>query len=231
MAVNTEKIKRDKLKFLIFILLIAAVIFLSSYFNLHNFFQVEKIRILIDSYGMYAPIIYIVLYGLASLFFLPGSILTITAGILFGTLYGAIYAVIGASVGATVSFLVSRYFARAYIEDLTKTKLKKLKTYDEKLEKHGFSTILFLRLVPIFPFNGLNFGLGITGVKLKDYFFATLIGIIPGTVAYVYFGDSLAMFDPINILIAVSLLILLGLILPVHNYLKKRKGKKNEKDK
>jgi uncharacterized membrane protein YdjX (TVP38/TMEM64 family) len=100
-------------------------------------------------------------------------------------------------------------------------KYSKIKEYDQKLEENGFMTVLFFRLVPLFPFNGLNFALGLTKVRIKDYFFATLIGIIPGTFAYVYLGSSLAEMNYANIIFAIVLIILLSLSLKAYNSKKK----------
>jgi uncharacterized membrane protein YdjX (TVP38/TMEM64 family) len=90
--------------------------------------------------------------------------------------------------------------------------LAKLSKYEEAIQQNGFLTVLFLRFVPLFPFNGLNFALGLTSIKARDYILGTLLGIIPGTFAYVFFGDSLGTLSPLKIAVAVLGLCLLSLL-------------------
>ena len=130
---------------------------------------------------------------------------------------------IGATLGATLAFLIARYFARSFFEDIVERKYPKIRDYDEKLEKNGFMTVLIFRLIPLFPFNGLNFALGLTKVKTRDYFLATLIGIIPGTFAYVYLGNSIAEMNYTNIIYAIVLIVILSLSFKIYNSRKKNK--------
>jgi len=98
---------------------------------------------------------------------LPGTPFTIASGLLFGTLYGGLVTVIGATLGATLAFFIARFFGEDFVERILKNKFKKIYEYDEKIEKKGFLVMLFLRLVPLFPFNGLNFSMGLTKIKPK----------------------------------------------------------------
>lgn len=174
-------------------------------------FEPERIRDIILGYGIWSPLVYMGLYALASVLFIPGSPLTLAGGAIFGPLYGTLYTVIGATLGAVLAFSLSRYFKQHFLQYGEGNIAKKLEGYDEKIASHGFVTVLFLRFVPLFPFNGLNFGLGITKVSFKDYFFGTFLGIIPGTFAYVYFGDSLASLDIMKIVLAILLVGILSL--------------------
>ncbi len=134
-----------------------------------------------------APVAFMLIYIVATVAFLPGSVLTLGAGVVFGILQGAIYVLIGATVGATLAFLIGRYLAREWIS----TKIagnQKFRAIDQAVGKEGFKIVLLTRLSPIFPFNLLNYGLGVTGVSLKDYVLAS-IGMIPGTIMYVYIGS------------------------------------------
>jgi uncharacterized membrane protein YdjX (TVP38/TMEM64 family) len=137
----------------------------------------------------------------------PGTPLTLLSGSLFGVVLGASIALIGNTIGATLAFILSRYVFRDYVQNKTGAKYPKLKSYDERLETRAWSTVVALRLIPLFPFNALNFLLGITRVPLRVYILATFFGMIPGTTAFVYFGNSLRLLDPINITIA-----LLGIV-------------------
>ena len=101
----------------------------------------------------------------------------------------------GNAIGAILAFLVARFFLRDFVVRKIITRYPKIKEFEESFFSHGFSTVLFLRLVPLFPFNGLNYALGVTKVSLKDYVWGTFLGIIPGTILFVYFGDSFAQFS------------------------------------
>jgi len=210
-------------KFIIFIIIIAGLIYSIQYFGIKDYLTPSKIKESVLMFGPLAPFAFILIYNLGSILFLPGTILSVAGGAIFGSTLGTVYVVIGATLGATLAFLISRYFARSFFEDIVERKFPKIKEYDERLEKNGFMTVLFFRLIPLFPFNGLNFALGLTKVKIKDYFLATLIGIIPGTFVYVYLGNSLAEMNYTNVIIAIVLIILLSLSLKIYNSRKKIK--------
>jgi uncharacterized membrane protein YdjX (TVP38/TMEM64 family) len=138
--------------------------------------------------GPLAPIAFIAIYVVACVLFLPGSILTIGAGVIFGVLRGSIYVSIAATLGATAAFLVGRYFARDWVA----AKLEgnsKFKAIDHAVGREGWKIVLLTRLSPVFPFNLLNYAYGLTRVTLRDYVFASWVGMIPGTILFVYIGS------------------------------------------
>ena len=141
----------------------------------------------VENLGAIAPIAFILIYIIATVAFLPGSILTLGAGVLFGIFEGSIYVFLGATIGATLAFLVGRYLARGWISQKIEGK-QKFRAIDRAVGKEGFKIVLLTRLSPVFPFNLLNYGLGVTGVSLKDYVLAS-VGMIPGTIMYVYIGS------------------------------------------
>jgi uncharacterized membrane protein YdjX (TVP38/TMEM64 family) len=141
----------------------------------------------IDSLGAIGAIAFILLYIIATVAFLPGSIITLGAGVVFGLVLGSIYVFIGATIGAILAFLIGRYLARGLIAKRI-ARNKKFKAIDQAVEKEGFKIVLLTRLSPVFPFNLLNYAYGLTGVSLKDYIIGS-IGMIPGTIMYVYLGD------------------------------------------
>ena len=141
----------------------------------------------VDDLGAIAPIAFILIYIVATVAFLPGSILTLGAGVLFGIIQGSIYVFFGATIGATLAFLVGRYLARGWISKKI-AENQKFKAIDRAVGKEGLKIVLLTRLSPIFPFNLLNYGLGVTGVSLKDYVLGS-VGMIPGTIMYVYIGS------------------------------------------
>jgi uncharacterized membrane protein YdjX (TVP38/TMEM64 family) len=137
--------------------------------------------------GPLAPLAFIAIYIVACVMFLPGSILTIGAGAIFGVVRGSIYVSIAATLGATAAFIVGRYLARDWVSAKLEGNTK-FKAIDEAVGKEGWKIVILTRLSPIFPFNLLNYAYGLTRVSLRDYFFASWAGMIPGTILYVYIG-------------------------------------------
>ncbi|AFZ37829.1 SNARE associated Golgi family protein [Stanieria cyanosphaera PCC 7437] len=141
----------------------------------------------IDSVGVVGAIAFIFLYIIATVAFLPGSILTLGAGVVFGLVLGSLYVFIGATLGATAAFLVGRYLARSLVAQKIEGN-QKFSAIDRAVGREGLKIVLLTRLSPIFPFNLLNYAYGVTGVSLKDYVIGS-VGMIPGTIMYVYIGS------------------------------------------
>lgn len=141
----------------------------------------------VNDLGAIAPIAFMLIYIIATVAFLPGSVLTLGAGVLFGVVKGSIFVFFGATIGATLAFLVGRYVARGWISKKIAGN-QKFSAIDKAVGKEGFKIVLLTRLSPVFPFNLLNYGLGVTGVSLKDYVLAS-VGMFPGTIMYVYIGS------------------------------------------
>jgi len=142
----------------------------------------------IGGLGPVGPLIFIGLYIVAPILFFPGVILSIGAGTVFGLLAGSIYVSIGATLGATCAFLVGRYVAREWIAAKLQGNAK-FKAVDRAVAREGWKIVGLARLSPLFPFNLLNYAFGLTDISLRDYFFATWVGMIPGIVMYVYLGS------------------------------------------
>ena len=144
----------------------------------------------VDGLGVWGPVALVVLYVLATVLFVPGVLLTFGAGILFGLVKGGITVSIGSTLGATAAFLVGRYFARGAVAQRIAGNAK-FEAIDRAVAKEGWKIVGLTRLSPVFPFNLLNYAYGVTNVSLRDYFFASWIGMIPGTVLYVYIGTAI----------------------------------------
>jgi uncharacterized membrane protein YdjX (TVP38/TMEM64 family) len=157
----------------------------ASGFNLQE--MLRRALMWINSLGSVGAIAYIALYIIATVAFLPGSIVTLGAGVVYGVALGSIYVFIGACLGATAAFLIGRYLARNWVYKKIAGN-EKFKAIDEAVGKEGFKIVLLTRLSPVFPFNLLNYAFGVTGVSLKDYLLG-FIGMIPGTIMYVYLGS------------------------------------------
>lgn len=139
----------------------------------------------------------------------PGTPLTLLSGSLFGNFLGTIVALIGNTLGATIAFLISRYLLREYVQNKFIMNSKLIKKYEDRLEKKPLAVVITLRLIPLFPFNALNFLLGVTNIPLRDYVVGSFVGMIPGTFMFVYFGDSIRALSWINIVFAMVGIILL----------------------
>jgi uncharacterized membrane protein YdjX (TVP38/TMEM64 family) len=135
--------------------------------------------------GIWAPIVYILAYIAATLLFLPGSLVTLAGGAVFGPLWGSVYALSGATIGATLAFLVARYVAADWVTRKSGGLLRRLL---QGVEDEGWRFVAFVRLVPLFPFNFLNYALGLARISLRDYVLASFVCMAPGTIAYVYLG-------------------------------------------
>jgi uncharacterized membrane protein YdjX (TVP38/TMEM64 family) len=142
----------------------------------------------IQTLGTAAPVILVIVYILACVLLIPGSLITLGAGFLFGLLEGFVVVSIGSVVGATLAFLIGRTVARDWISEKVGKK-PKFKAVDEAVGQRGLYIVLLTRLSPVFPFTLLNYFYGITAVKLRDYILASWIGMIPGTLMYVYLGS------------------------------------------
>ena len=143
----------------------------------------------VQGMGSWGPVCVIGLYIVACLLFIPGSLLTLGAGFLFGVVLGTITVSIGSTLGATAAFLVGRTLARGWIEQKVAGNLK-FQAIDRAVGSQGFKVVLLTRLSPLFPFNLLNFAFGLTSVSLPRYVLASWIGMLPGTVMYVYLGSA-----------------------------------------
>lgn len=187
-------------KFLPLAILIAciAVVFAS---DLHHFFTFENLKknrehltLFTNQFPFIAPVIYITIYALSTSLSIPGAtILTITGGFLFGNIFGTLYAVIGATLGATCIYFVSKIAFRDYFKEKAG---KFISTLENGFKKNAFNYLLFLRLIPLFPFFIINIVPALLGVKPKVFVTATFIGIIPGAFVYSSVGSGLgSIFD------------------------------------
>ena len=217
-----NKRKLDWIKFTSLILIIAVILILIQVFEVGRFLSPSLLRETIIGHGAVAPIVFIIIYILTTVFFLPGTPLTISSGLIFGSFLGTIYTVVGATIGATLAFIISRYLGKSFVERLLKNRYRKLYLYDKKIEENGLLVVLFLRLVPLFPFNGLNFALGLTKLEKKDFIIGTAFGIIPGSFVLAFFGNSLTELNIMKMVIAGLLFVLLALTPVLYKKLKKR---------
>jgi len=187
-----------------------------------------SIRDYIQGFGRFSVVIYILAYTLNTISIIPPiAALSLAAGLVFGKAWGALYLMIGAMLGTSCTFLISRLFGRGIVERLLKGRFKNL---DDLLERRGFMTVLFFRVIPIIPYEALNYAGGLSRMPFRDYFFATLIGLIPGVMISAFFGGALGevkgLKDLLSFKFVIALFALLVIILiPVtYQYFKRKKG-------
>lgn len=174
--------------------LVLAIIVMTAFFFVARSLELDKrlgeIQAWVLAQGVLAPVIFIALYMIATVLALPGSALTIMAGAIFGSITGVIVVIIGATLGASLCFLIARYFARDSISRILE-KNEKFQKLDSLTGKNGVIIVAITRLVPIFPFNLLNYGFGLTKVPFGVYVLWSAICMLPGTILYVVGTDAI----------------------------------------
>jgi uncharacterized membrane protein YdjX (TVP38/TMEM64 family) len=157
-----------------------------AWFATHrSYFAAGHLEAELRAMGPWAPLAFIALYAAATVLFVPGSVMTLAGGALFGPLWGTLWNLIGAVLGATLAFLAARYVAVDFVARRAGGRLKALV---EGVEAEGWRFVAFVRLVPLFPFNLLNYALGLTRISITEYVIASAICMLPGAFAYTYLG-------------------------------------------
>ena len=184
-------------KSVLLVLLLASIVGIRMS-GIQDSLHIDNIEEILSTLQHCPPIIYIGLLSLVPVFFLPGFPFVIAGGLLYGHTWGLLYAMLGATAGAGLSFLVSRYIANDWMTEQMKTRIdeKKWIQLQQKTENHGWKIVMFLRLVPLFPFTPLNYALGLTNIRFSHYIVATSLGIFPACAAFILFSSSL--WDVIN---------------------------------
>lgn len=167
------------------LLLLALAVSITLAFVYRDQFDIVALEAWVQDAGVLAPIVFMLIYALAAILFLPGSVLTLAGGALFGPVWGTLYNLTGATLGAALAFLISRYLASDWVAEKTGGKVKQL---INGVENEGWRFVAFVRLVPLFPFNLLNYALGLTKIRFLHYLIATYVFMLPGALAYTYVG-------------------------------------------
>ncbi|MBW2709492.1 MAG: TVP38/TMEM64 family protein [Deltaproteobacteria bacterium] len=176
--------KKAFMKIAILIAFVVLAICLVRFTPVRGYLTAEALgRLLEEGAGIWAPVAYIAFYAVGVCLFLPGTLLTGLGAAIFGPYWGFLYVWIGAMLGANAAFIIGRTLGREFAASIIGGRLKK---YDDGIEKNGFATVLYLRLL-YFPFTPMNFGMGLTKVRFRDYFFGTGLGIIVGTFIFTFF--------------------------------------------
>ena len=191
MNTNAESSVPDRrkaiVKAIMFLLFIAGAIVLVRYSPLRSYLTAEALQIFLSTAGVWAPVVFILVYTAGVCLFIPGTLLTGLGAAIFGAYWGFVYVWIGAMLGASLAFLIGRTLGRDFAASLIGDKLAK---YDQAIQRNGFAAVLYLRLV-YFPFTPMNFGMGLTSVRFNDYFWGTGLGILVGTFIFTFFIGTL----------------------------------------
>lgn len=208
--------KNTASKLILALILLAGIAIVVIYRDQLN---AEVLEQWIQNAGSGAPILFMLIYALGTVFFLPGSLLTLLGGALFGPYWGTFYNLTAATVGAMLSFLVARYLAADWVAQKMASQTDgKMKQLISGVENEGWRFVAFTRLVPLFPFNLLNYALGLTRISFAQYSIATYVCMLPGAIAYTYLGyagkEAIAGGEGMiqKILLAIALLALVGFL-------------------
>ena len=183
----TKKTSKTIFRAIAFVVFIIGAIFLIRFTPVKNYLTADALGSFLEGAGLWAPVVYMMIYAVGVCLFVPGTLLTGLGAAIFGAYWGFLYVWIGAMIGAGGAFFIGRTLGRDFAASLIGDKLKK---YDDAIERNGFATVLYLRLV-YFPFTLMNFGMGLTKVRFWDYVAGTGLGIIVGTFIFTFFIGTL----------------------------------------
>ncbi len=158
-------------------------------FDLLTVDNIDRLGEWFDGLGIWAPVVFILLWVVAAIFFLPGLPISIAGGLIFGALWGTVFTTIGANLGAAAAFLIGRYAARDMVERQIENNAA-LGRIDDGVKRHGWRMLMITRLVPIFPFNIQNYVYGLTDIGFGTYVLVSLVCMAPGTIAYNFAAGS-----------------------------------------
>ena len=175
--------KKAVIKVIVLVAFIIGALVLVRFTPIKEYLRADQLGRLLEASGFWAPLLFIAIYAVGVCLFVPGTVLGAMGAILFGAYLGFAYVWVGAMIGAGSAFFIGRYLGREFAASLIGDKLGK---YDDAIERNGFATVLYLRLV-YFPFTPMNFGMGLTKVRFLDYLFGTGLGILVGTFIFIFF--------------------------------------------
>jgi uncharacterized membrane protein YdjX (TVP38/TMEM64 family) len=171
------------LKAVMLVAFMALAIYVVRFTPVKEYLTAETLGNVLEKAGIWAPVAFILVYAVGVCLFIPGTLITAIGAAIFGPYWGFLYVWVAAMIGASTAFFIGRTLGREFAASLIGERLRK---YDDAVERNGFATVLYLRLV-YFPFTPMNFGMGLTKVRFRDYFFGTGLGIIVGTFIFTFF--------------------------------------------
>lgn len=226
MAKSNKIKKRDWSKLLILAGIVVAIVLIFRFTPLSiSDFTPTNVKNFILKFGLWAPIMFIIIYALrGAILVLPVGVMSLAGGLAFGKWLGTIYILIGATLGASLSFVIARYFGRQFIESFSWLHKGKIKSFDDGIEKNGFRMMLFIRLIPLFQYDAVNFGSGLSKMKFRDFVLGSFIGMVPGGFINAMLGSSLENIISIQFFASLGFFILLMFIPTIYKAIKKKKN-------
>lgn len=209
-------------KFLLFVAIIIAGYLFLRFTKCSQYLDPEKLRSFIASWGSRAPSIFIAISVIRPVFLFPASILTVVGGILFGSITGTIYAVAGSTLGAVVAYFLSKILGSDFIQVIFGSQLLRMESI---LSEQGFRIIFVLRLIPVIPFDLVNYASGLVRVKFLYYVGGTALGLVPATFAYTFLGESLKKLYSFQFFLSIIFFVLLIYIPILYERKRKKDGK------
>lgn len=223
----TKNTRNNLLKLSILALIVLGIILLFQWTPLSvSNFTPENIKNFILDFGLWSPVIFMLIYALRGVILvIPVGVMSLAGGLAFGKWYGTIFILTGATAGSCFSFLIARYFGRSFIESFSWLHKGKIKSFDEGTEKHGFRMMLFFRLIPLFQYDAVNFGAGLSKIRFRDYVLASFIGMTPGGFINAYLGSSLENVISVQFFVALGFFILLMFLPSIYKKIRKKRKK------
>ncbi len=175
------------LKFVMLVVLVGGSIWLLTA-HAEWFEDPKQVKQEVLAWGVWGPTVYVLLYAVGPSFLVPGAVMTIAGGLAFGTIWGSVYSLVGADLGALVAFGAGRFLGKSFVERVVG---KRFHAMLDRIARHGFQIIFYLRMVPVIPYNALNLLAGASRITFRDYFWASMIGMVPGTILFAFLGDAL----------------------------------------
>lgn len=223
--VRTSRVNIWKLVVLACAVLAVVAVFYFTPLELSRFTP-ARIKEFILGFGILAPLVFIALYASrAVILVIPVGVMSLVGGLAFGKWWGTLCILIGATLGSCLSFFVARYFGRGFVESLKWLHKGRIKNFDDKAGENGFRLILFVRLIPLFQYDAVNFGAGLSKIRLRDFALASFVGMAPGGFINALLGDSLENIVSVQFFAALGAFILLMLVPLIYRKVKGRKVK------
>jgi uncharacterized membrane protein YdjX (TVP38/TMEM64 family) len=179
----------------------------------------QQLQLWLQQMGIWAPIIYILVYAIATIFILPSTPLNLSGGAIFGSVWGTVWTSIAAVLAAVLAFGFSRTIGQKFVKQKLAGKWQSL---DREMEQGGFFYMFAIRLLPLIPYGMVNFAAGLTSIKFRDYFFGTLLGTVPGILPFVMMGAGLTALKQGNVIPILVALALIGMLVGTATWYRRR---------